>query len=122
MEVGEVFQRPNLSSRGLVVHDGRSHEHPIKIARPDDLFLPVLIRVDVAQKQRVDQSVKQEPAMSDAVAGADAGDRYEASNSLGIHRLDQCLRGRGEQRYFAEGTGRRAERAHHHILPFESAA
>src|SRR3954463_2308098 len=77
VESGEIRERPDLVAAGFVVEDCGTNQNPIEPAISDDAFLPVLVGVDLTQKQREDHLVENEAAVAGAVAGADAGDADE---------------------------------------------
>ena len=77
---------------GIVIEHHRPNQHPVQTARSDHILLTVLVVVHLAQKQRQDELIEHEAAMSPAIARAEASDADQPANLLLGHHVHDAAR------------------------------
>ena len=107
-KVGSGVDSPR--GRPIGQHRG-ADDHPFEAALSDQCFLPVLVFVNGAEQNRLDQAIVDETAVTSAVTGAHTSDAYEAGHATLLHRADQHTGRLGHHRNFTnQADPSRAER------------
>lgn len=78
METCKVCRRADVAGSGLVLQHSRPDDDPFEATGLYDRFLPVLVIVNSAQQERLDQPVLGKTTVTGAVARTQVGDAHEA--------------------------------------------